>query len=73
MDFNGIAVTPIRLAHQGGTARIGDVVNENLESEIKNLFCCDASVIPETLDVPVVLTVIGLSRTAGRLLQNKRV
>jgi len=69
---NSIAVTPIRLTHPGGTASIGEVVNENLETEVKNLFCCDASVIPETLDLPVVLTVICFGkRLADYLLQNR--
>jgi len=72
-DPNSIAVTPIRLTHPGGTARIGEVVNENLETGIKNLFCCDASVIPETLDLPVVLTAISFGkRLANYLLKNNR-
>jgi len=71
-DPNSIATTPIRLTHPGGTASIGEVVNENLETEVKNLFCCDASVIPETLDLPVVLTVICFGkRLANYLLQNR--
>ncbi len=71
---NSIAVTPIRLTHPGGTARIGEVVNDNLETGIKNLFCCDASVIPETLDLPVVLTVISLGKRLGdHLLKTNRV
>jgi len=73
-DPNNISVTPIRLTHPGGTARVGEVVNENLETEVKNLFCCDASIIPETLDMPVVLTVIGFGKRLGDyLVQNKRV
>jgi choline dehydrogenase-like flavoprotein len=73
-DPNSLAVTPIRLTHPGGTARIGEVVNENLETEVKNLFCCDASVIPETLDLPVVLSVICFGkRLADHLLQTKRI
>ena len=71
---NSIAITPIRLSHPGGTARVGEVVNDNLETGIKNLFCCDASVIPETLDLPVVLTVISFGKRLGDyLLKNNRV
>jgi choline dehydrogenase-like flavoprotein len=69
-----IVVTPIRLTHPGGTARIGEVVNDNLETGVKNLFCCDASVIPETLDLPVVMTVLCFGkRLADYLVKNNRV
>jgi len=69
-----ISVTPIRLSHPGGTARIGEVVNQNLEAEIKNLFCCDASVIPDTIGLPPVLSIISFGKRLGDyLLQNKRI
>lgn len=61
-DPTSIMVGPVRGAHPGATARIGDVVDENLETRIKNLFVADASVIPEALDRPVVLTVISLAK-----------
>lgn len=61
-DPSSIMVGPVRGAHPGATARIGDVVNENLETRIKNLYVSDASVLPEALDRPVVLTVISLGR-----------
>jgi choline dehydrogenase-like flavoprotein len=47
-------------------------VDQNLETEIKNLFVADASVIPEALDRPVVLTVISLAkRLSEHLLAGK--
>ena len=49
-------------AHPGGTARIGHVVDTNLESEYKNLYVCDASVIPDQWGVPPVLTIMCLAR-----------
>jgi len=61
-DPRSIIVGPVRGAHPGATARIGTIVDQNLETEIKNLFVADASVIPEALDRPVVLTVISLSK-----------
>jgi len=61
-DPTSIMVGPVRGAHPGATARIGDVVDENLETRIKNLYVADASVIPEALDRPVVLTVISLAK-----------
>ena len=38
------------------------MVDENLETRIKNLFVSDASVLPEAMDRPIVLTVIGLAK-----------
>lgn len=61
-DPQTIMVGPVRGAHPGATARIGEVVDENLETRIKNLYVSDASVIPEALDRPVVLSVICLAK-----------
>lgn len=49
-------------AHPGGTCRIGAIVDSNLETEYKNLFIADASVIPEQWGLPPVLSVICLGR-----------
>jgi len=57
-----IMVGPVRGAHPGATAPIGKVVDQNLETRIRNLFVSDASVLPEALDRPLVLTLISLSR-----------
>ncbi|MFC1611061.1 GMC oxidoreductase, partial [Myxococcota bacterium] len=64
-----IVVGPVRGAHPGATARIGRVVDRNLETRINNLFVADASVLPEAMGTPVVLTVIALAkRLADHLL-----
>lgn len=63
----------IKGAHPSGTCRIGDVVDENLETPIKNLYVCDASVFPEALDRPTVITIIAFGkRLATHLLQEKK-
>jgi choline dehydrogenase-like flavoprotein len=68
-DPRSLVVGPVRGAHPGGTARIGDVVDHDLQTRIRNLYVCDASAIPEALDLPVVLTVIALGkRLADHLL-----
>ena len=61
-DPRSVIVGPVRGAHPGATARLGEVVDQNLETRFKNLFVADASVIPEALDRPVVLTVIALAK-----------
>lgn len=55
-------VKQIRGPHPGGTAAIGEVVNNNLETEIKNLFVCDNSVLPKAPGLPPILTIIALSK-----------
>lgn len=70
-DPDSIFTSPVRGTHPGGTARIGHVVNENLETEIKNLFVCDASVFPEALDRPLVLSIIGFGKRLGKYLLTK--
>jgi choline dehydrogenase-like flavoprotein len=54
--------SPIKGAHPSGTCPIGHVVDLNLETDIRNLFVCDASVFPEALDRPTVITLIALGK-----------
>lgn len=66
-DDSIIALKPSG-AHPSASCRIGEVVDSNLETEIKNLYCCDASVFPAALGLPVVWTVASLGkRLAGHL------
>ena len=59
---------PIGAGHPGGTARIGHVVNTDLETEIKNLYVCDASIIPEPWGLPPVWTIIAFGKRLARRL-----
>ena len=69
---NTIMTGPVRGAHPGATARIGVVVDENLKTKFDNLYVADASVLPEAMDRPIVLTVIGLAkRLSDHLLASK--
>ncbi|HEX6387542.1 MAG TPA: GMC family oxidoreductase [Anaerolineae bacterium] len=61
-DPDTIFTTPLRGTHPSGTVRIGDMLTTDLETEIKNLYVCDASVFPEALARPTVLTIISLAR-----------
>lgn len=62
-DPNHLYNSPIRGTHPSGTCRIGHVVDEDLKTyRYENLYVCDASVVPEALDRPVVLMMIGLGR-----------
>jgi choline dehydrogenase-like flavoprotein len=60
-------------AHPGGTAKINDVVDSDLQTEHENLYVCDCSVIPEAWGLPPTLTLIGLGkRLAKNLSQEAR-
>lgn len=52
--------------HPGGTAKIGELVDCNLKTELNNLYVCDCSVIPEPWGLPPTLTLIALGKRLGR-------
>lgn len=66
---DSVWVTKVRGAHPGGTCRIGEVVDADLATSIKNLYVCDASVIPGSLAAPVVLTLVALGKRLAEALR----
>ncbi len=73
VDSTSLVSTPPRGAHPGGTAALGNVVDENLETSISGLFVVDASVFPEAPGVPPVLTIIALAKRLAKYLLNERI
>lgn len=71
VDPSSIVSTPIRGAHPGGTAAMGKVVNNNLETQIKGLFIADASVIPQALGRPPILTVAALAKRLAEVIEKR--
>lgn len=55
-----IFTTRFTAAHPGGSARIGETVDSNLETELKNLFVSDCSVIPRPWGLPPTLSLLAL-------------
>ncbi|MGA1790296.1 MAG: thioester reductase domain-containing protein [bacterium] len=53
-------------AHPGGTAAIGKIVDKDLQTEIENLFVCDASVFPTSLGAPPILTIAALAKRLAK-------
>ena len=49
-------------AHPGGTVKVGEFVDSDLQTEYENLYVCDCSVIPEPWGLPPTLTLIGLGK-----------
>jgi choline dehydrogenase-like flavoprotein len=52
----------ITSAHLGGLLRINEQVDQELETECRDLHVCDGSVIPETVKGPPTLTLICLAK-----------
>jgi choline dehydrogenase-like flavoprotein len=52
-------------AHPGGSVRIGDGVDRNLQTSTANLYVCDASVIPQAWGLPPTLTLLSLGKRLG--------
>jgi len=67
IDPRTIITTKIRGAHPGGTAAIGEVVDKNLETKVKGLFVCDASVLPVSPGLPPIVTIVSLAKRLGKL------
>lgn len=61
-DPASIVSTPPRGAHPGGTARIGDVLDTDLQTRIPGLYVCDSSVIPEPCGMPPVFMILALAK-----------
>lgn len=55
-------------AHPGGSVRIGDGVDSNLQTRAAGLYVCDASVIPQAWGLPPTLTLLALGARLGAAL-----
>jgi len=68
VDERSLVLSSPQGAHPGGTAAIGKIVDTNLETAVRNLFVCDASVLPLTPGLPPIVTIVALAkRLAGTL------
>jgi choline dehydrogenase-like flavoprotein len=61
-DPESMVTTKVRGAHPGGTAAIGEVVDEHLSTRINRLYVCDASVLPVAPGRPPIVTIAALSK-----------
>ena len=55
-------------SHPGGTAAIGKVVDKDMQTEVDNLFVCDASVFPTSAGLPPILTIVALAKRLAKKL-----
>lgn len=68
----GIHKTWYLAAHPGGTVKLGEAVDNNLETKVANLYVCDCSVIPEAWGLPPTLTILGLGKRLASHLSGHR-
>lgn len=66
VDESSIVCTPIRGAHPGGTAAVGRVVNNSMETDIKGLYVADASVIERAPGRPPILSIIAIAKSVAK-------
>jgi choline dehydrogenase-like flavoprotein len=60
-------------AHPGGTVKIGEQLDTNLQTRFENLYVCDCSVIPQEWGLPPTWTILSLGkRLAKHLLAKDR-
>ncbi len=59
-------------AHPGGSVRIGEGVDSDLQTKTTGLYVCDASVIPEAWGLPPTLTLLCLGKRLGSQLSAQR-
>ncbi len=69
----GIFKTWYLAAHPGGTVKIGELLDSNLQSvDLQNLYVCDCSVIPEAWGLPPTLTIVSLGKRLAKHLAGEK-
>ena len=61
-DPDSIFVSRLRGTHPSATVRLGEMVDADLQTTVGKLFVCDASIFPEALGQPTVLTIISFAK-----------
>jgi choline dehydrogenase-like flavoprotein len=61
-----ITALKVFAAHQVSSVRIGGLLDNNCETQIKNCYCMDASVIPDEFGQPPVVTIVALAKRLAK-------
>jgi choline dehydrogenase-like flavoprotein len=56
------------MGHPSGTVKVGQLLDSNLETSVRNLYCCDTSIMPEAPGRPPALTIVVLAKRLARRL-----
>jgi choline dehydrogenase-like flavoprotein len=65
---SSMRTTKVVSAHPGGSAAVGEVVGTDLQTKIRNLYVCDASVLPVAPGLPPILTIVALAKRLAKQL-----
>ena len=65
-DESIIKLAKVYGGHNGAAAAIGELVDTDLQTEVDNLFVCDASVLPIAPGLPPVLTIMALAKRLAK-------
>jgi choline dehydrogenase-like flavoprotein len=68
-DPYNIDHSSVIIGHPAATVRVGEMVDSNLETSVKNLYCCDTSVIPDAFGVPPTLVIVSLGKRLSERLE----
>lgn len=63
-----IVKSPVNVTSTGGVLKINEHVDTNLQTEFKNLYVCDRSILPDTFRKPPTLTLVCLGKYLSRRL-----
>jgi len=66
MGARDIYISWLIASHPGGSVKIGEHLNDQLQTRIENLYVCDCSVIPEELGLPPTLTLLALGKRLAK-------
>lgn len=66
VDPKTLVSTNARGAHPGGSAAIGEVVDNQLQTKVEGLYIADASVLPEAPGAPPLLTILALAKRLAK-------
>ncbi len=58
------------MGHPSSTVRVGKLLDTNLETSVKNLYCCDTSVFPKALGMPPAMTIVVLAKRLAKHLES---
>jgi choline dehydrogenase-like flavoprotein len=61
-----IIKTAVVASHPGGTVRIGNLLDKNCQTPIKNCYCLDTSIIPEAWGLPPTVTVVAMGKRLAK-------
>jgi len=61
-----ILKTTVLAAHPGGTVRIGELLDKDCQTQIKNCYCMDTSIIPEAWGLPPTVTIGAMAKRLAK-------